>query len=72
MLVTGTIEFKGNSLWVEADVYPQDYSNAYEVNIEQIEYKGADVKDLVMDSLLDARQISALEDLIIELYENNL
>jgi hypothetical protein len=71
MLVSGKIDFKGNALWVEADVYPQDYSNAYEVNIEQIEYNGTDVKDLVMDSLLDARQISAMEDLIIELYENN-
>jgi hypothetical protein len=71
MLVSGTVNFKGSDLWVEADVEPQDYSNAHDVYIEQIQYKGTDVKDLVMDSLLDANQISKLENLIIEMYEIN-
>lgn len=72
MLVSGTINFKGNDLWVEAAVDKQDYTNdAYTVEIEQIQYKGTDVKDLVMDSLLDANQINQLEDLIIELYKDD-
>lgn len=67
MIISGTVNFKGNDLWVEAIVEKMDYSNAHSVEFLEIEYKGVSVKDLVLDTLLDSHQLDQLDDLVLDL-----